>query len=94
LVSIFENIIRTSHVNVMYELSSSFGVQMNFQAALWSRLGTLLFTHPADCLGNHNLSSAYTEIFLHNYGHNSQAEDVVRAHCIKAIQVQSIYDGH
>ena len=29
----------------MYELSSGFGVQMNFQAALWSRLGTPLFTH-------------------------------------------------
>ena len=39
LVSIFENVLKTSHVNVVYNLTSSIAQQMGFQSALWSRLG-------------------------------------------------------
>ena len=46
-----------------------------------------------DSLGNQNLSCAYTEAFLRNHGESSQPEDVVRAHCTKALQVSPIKDG-
>lgn len=90
MVSVFENLIRASHVNFVYSLSPSFGVQMNFQAALWSRLGTYLSPHFPNGLGMYNLSSTYTEIFLHNYGDSAMVEDVVTAYCMKALQVHII----
>jgi hypothetical protein len=86
LFSVFEDLIRASHVNFVYSLPAGFGIQMNFQAALWSRLGTSSSYNP-NRLGNCNLSSMYTEIFLHNYGDSAMMEDVVAAYCVKALQV-------
>jgi hypothetical protein len=42
LLSVFENLIKTSHVNIVYHLTTSVGPQLTFQSAIWSRLGSLL----------------------------------------------------
>ena len=46
----------------------------------------------AKLLGNQNLSSLYSEISLQPYNHDSLTEDVVRARCMKALQVSSMYN--
>lgn len=42
LVSIFENVLKSSHVNLVFNLATRVGPQMTFQSSLWSRLGDWL----------------------------------------------------
>lgn len=81
---------KTSHVNLAFNVSSSMGSQLTFQSALWNRIGLFLSFWNILILGNQNLSGLYSDICLRYYSNDSLTVDVVRAQCMKAHQVPAI----
>jgi anaphase-promoting complex subunit 5 len=68
----FENILRSSHLNITKNITNTVGSQMLLQSGLWSRLGVS------------HLSWSYCEVFLKCHAHQAPVEDVLRIICKSA----------
>lgn len=67
--SAFENLLRSSYVNLMHNISNAVGSQILLQAALWNRLGVS------------QLALLNCELFRSKYASVSPSEDLAVAYC-------------
>jgi anaphase-promoting complex subunit 5 len=72
IASAFENILRSSQLNVTKSMMSNVGVQMMLQSSIWSRLG---ITH---------LAWSYCEVFLRSHSRLAPFEDILKFSCRSA----------
>jgi anaphase-promoting complex subunit 5 len=70
--SAFENVLRSSQLNVSKNMMSNVGVQMLLQSSLWSRLGVTY------------LAWSYCEGFLHSYSRLAPFDDILKISCRSA----------